>query len=350
MKKKKKEEMVPPLSILNNETLSKINLLIASQNPFALFRLPFQQDIYLIIEDSKAEANFHLQSFNQKENYTIQGKLLTNEEIQSLSIPKHKPKSFNDSDSFYMNQSEYEEYVNEIVALCQSNETKKIVAARKKKHPIQLSNIAQVFNQLCTHYEHAFINLHHSPLGCWVGATPEILLKNQEKSYQTVALAGTKQINDDSPWNAKEIEEQQIVTDYIIQNLKELEVTKVKQSKPYTFSAGNIKHLKTDIQFEAYSLKPILNALHPTPAICGIPKQFAFDYIQQKERNSRELYSGLIGFSFKNRTHYYVNLRCMRIFKDHVDIYVGAGITNDSIPQNEWTETENKSRTILNVL
>ena len=119
---------------------------------------------------------------------------------------------------------------------------------------------------------------------------------------------------------------------------------------------------------EKASLKHVIQQLHPTPAVCGLPKSTAKKFILENENYNREFYTGFLGeLNFKERIHrnpkkrnvenmafdsvknvsrLFVNLRCMQLLENTAKIYVGGGITKDSIPINEWTETVNKSATI----
>ena len=112
--------------------------------------------------------------------------------------------------------------------------------------------------------------------------------------------------------------------------------------------------------------------MHPTPAICGFPKEAAKQFIQENENYNREYYTGFLGeinflettnrnsnkrnvennayTAVKKVSNIFVNLRCMQIIDQIAIIYVGGGITKDSIPQAEWEETVNKTFTIKNCL
>jgi isochorismate synthase len=94
----------------------------------------------------------------------------------------------------------------------------------------------------------------------------------------------------------------------------------------------------------------LLNKLHPTPAVCGLPKKDAFDFIIENETHDRGFYAGYIGIETQSSNEYFVNLRCARFFSDRINLFVGGGITADSRPENEWTETELKSGTIMKAL
>ena len=101
------------------------------------------------------------------------------------------------------------------------------------------------------------------------------------------------------------------------------------------------------------SIKDFVSSLHPTPAVCGLPMKAAKDFIIKNEGYNREFYTGFLGaLNFENeKTELFVNLRCMQYVENKkLALYVGGGITKDSNATLEWDETENKTKTMLDVL
>jgi len=111
-------------------------------------------------------------------------------------------------------------------------------------------------------------------------------------------------------------------------------------------------HIQTDIKAELrndFSLKKIIEKLHPTPAVCGFPKDLSQKFILENEGYNRSFYTGFLGelnFSDNKTSELYVNLRCMEIENQKVRFYIGCGITKDSDPEKEFFETVNKSVTM----
>jgi isochorismate synthase len=92
----------------------------------------------------------------------------------------------------------------------------------------------------------------------------------------------------------------------------------------------------------------MLDLLHPTPAVCGMPKEAAESIIEKIEEYDREFYSGYLGpVNIDNNSHLFVNIRTMKIENQQVYAFAGGGITEDSDPEKEWNETEIKLQTIL---
>jgi isochorismate synthase len=119
-------------------------------------------------------------------------------------------------------------------------------------------------------------------------------------------------------------------------------------------------------------LPDIIVRLHPTPAVCGLPKESSKSFILENENYDREFYTGFLGElnftsekkrnsnsrnvengayrAIKKSTELFVNLRCIQIVDALAFIYVGGGVTKDSDSEKEWEETINKSHTMLRVL
>jgi isochorismate synthase len=238
----------------------------------------------------------------------------------------------------------------------------KVVLSRKAMVAISFFELETVFKKLVAFYPTAFkYCFFHPKIGLWLGASPEQFLKINQKTLQTVALAGTQAVTEstDVVWQEKEIEEQQLVTDFITQSLSD-KVSELTVSSPYSVQAGNLWHIKTDIAATIGSdsnLEEIIKSLHPTSAVCGLPKAAAKDFILQNESYDRSYYSGFLGelnidlATFRTeQTDLFVNLRCMKINDKHVELFIGCGITKDSVPEAEFIETVNKSMTMRKVL
>ena len=81
-----------------------------------------------------------------------------------------------------------------------------------------------------------------------------------------------------------------------------------------------------------------------------MPQKEALALINEEEQHNRSLYAGVLGFISAEESKLFVNLRCAQLFEDKAHLYLGGGYTKDSIVENEWTETENKAKTLLKVL
>jgi isochorismate synthase len=231
------------------------------------------------------------------------------------------------------------------------------VASRTEVVENESFDIITLYKRLLYTYPNALRYCFFSPqTGLWMGATPEQLLKVEANTLHTVALAGTQLYNPDekATWQDKEKQEQLFVTQYITNTLRPFS-TNILTSEPYTFRAGNLVHIKTDISAEIASqstLKEVINALHPTPAVCGLPKAEAMAFLIDNEGYKRQYYAGYLGelnhdfATGQPKTDLFVNLRCMKLSDNKAHLYIGCGITADSNPEKEYIETVNKSMTM----
>lgn len=240
----------------------------------------------------------------------------------------------------------------------QQRELLKLVLSRTAVHPLEEGfSPTAAFVRACNSYPRMMVSLCHTPAtGTWMGSTPEIMLSGQGKQWSTVALAGTMPIQDDyepGEWSRKNQEEQALVAEYIRRILKK-KVSKVDEKGPYTARAGQLVHLKTDFRFalkHTEQLGDLLEELYPTPAVCGLPKQEAYEYILAHEGYDRRYYAGLIGWiDPQGDTHLYVNLRCMHLSGTTATLYAGGGIMPTSTAATEWEETKEKMKTMGKIL
>ena len=249
--------------------------------------------------------------------------------------------------------------VEAIIDEINNTELEKAVLSRQKFVPGHSINQApEMLCRLIETYPQSFVYLLHLPgYGLWMGATPETLLEKNGKHYRTMALAGTTKAKDPSQanWTEKEYHEQEVVSNFIEERLRYSSIKKPDTFGPRTIGAGNVFHLRTDIEFdhskELSAYWEMIQQLHPTPAVCGLPVEKAKETISQNETHKREYYTGFLGpFSQNKQSTMYVNLRCLQFVQEGIVLYVGGGITAGSDPEAEWTETENKAQTLLSVI
>lgn len=230
----------------------------------------------------------------------------------------------------------------------------KAVFSRIKQVTFDETKALDFFDALCEKYPQASVYLVSSRLfGTWVGASPEILLETHQEHLFTMSLAGTKRTDDaDFEWRNKEKTEQALVTDFIVETLEKNKLCDIETTDPYDFEAGPVTHIRTDIsaRLTEKSAWEIAFQLHPTPAVSGLPRDRALELIETVEIHNRSLYSGMFGWISPEHVKLYVNLRCAQIQKPFTYLYLGGGFTADSIPEEEWIETENKSKTLMNVM
>ncbi len=360
---------------------------LKNELPFVAYRKPNQEQLIAILQQNTdlhyikdfTEKGFVFSPFDAIEKTIIipnQGSkiiyghqpysapIVSNESLNSIPV-------LNDSKIAHL--SLIAKGVKEI----KTTSLKKVVLSRSEHVKLNDNDPVALFRKLSKHYKSALIYCwYHPKVGLWLGATPETLLKVENSRFSIMALAGTQNYkgNLNVSWQPKEQEEQQYVTDFILENLK-LSVSQIKTSEVETVRAGNLLHLRTIISAKLNpetSLKNVIEVLHPTPAVCGLPKLQAKQFILKNETYNREFYTGFLGelncenliaprsskrnienraYTIKrNSTQLYVNLRCMQLKKNNAIIYVGGGITESSEAESEWEETVSKSLVIKSIL
>ena len=310
------------------------------------FRFPFSDSIFTVNENSDKKSVSFL-SFDETESIDFYGNIeefFFNENIWSNQISTELLE-FKEE-----NQFEYEAKLGKVIEFIKENQLSKLVVSRRKVFDFEEKkiNLSQTFLNLCKSYPNAFVYFFIKDGKCWIGAFSELLGKFDKKTseFETMSLAGTLPVNE--TWTAKEIEEQKPVTDFIKNILKNYS-SEVEQSETYDHISGNIKHLRTDFKAKIMSedLENLISELHPTPAVCGIPKDLCKSAIEKFESHPRNFYAGYIKVETEKNVQYFVNLRCAEFFENACLIYVGGGITAESSPEKEWRETELKSEAIL---
>ncbi|MGQ3132003.1 MAG: chorismate-binding protein [Flavobacteriales bacterium] len=247
--------------------------------------------------------------------------------------------------------------VNLAVQAMEQGEFQKVVLSRPKwKAGVSAKQTGTLLRELCAAYPLSFVCLfHHPQLGCWITATPELLLNRSGNTLQTVSLAGTRVSAEAAgAWGSKELAEQQWVTDYIQQVLEDNGVQELDRQGPETLKTGHIEHLRTRFSGRInneHTFAEVLKALHPTPAVGGVPKERAAAFINMQEGYDRQLYSGFCGpVHVDGSASLFVQLRTARIYTNGTLYFVGAGITAASQAEAEWEETENKYRILAQFL
>jgi len=351
-----------------------INQLLKSKTAFVAFRQPQNDEPQLFAGgefscldslDIVPEHGFVFHPFdadNEKIRFLKPQQISTGWELQFdfSTLSSQQNKVFQAIVAPYVgSKTEYIRQAASLISKLRSGHLKKVVLSRLIVYELgEVVDWGRKFEQLCQKYPTAFVYVLSDGQGLfWAGATPETLISvNNQRAY-TMALAGTQaaKLNPEEKyfWQSKEREEQQYVTDYIAGILVDLGVKKLTISETTTHLAGKLAHLVNHIDFELpaqFSALSLAQKFHPTPAICGFPKEKAFELILEKEQHKRSFYSGFLGIIQENKTaDFYVNLRCVQVVGNQLYSYVGGGLTADSNPEKEWAETVLKSQTMLSL-
>lgn len=348
-----------------NIIFNKIEENFKSKKPFVAYRKPnsstisgfFMKDDALDFTSEFTETGFVFAPFNSEENAILFP--VENAEFINENILIEEDFSFNDTfeDATNSDTEKHIHLVEKTLDEINNNELKKVVVSRKEEVLLNEFDVLITFKKLLKTYANAFVYVwFHPKVGLWFGATPETLLTISDHNFRTMSLAGTQVYVDSDAvvWKSKELEEQQLVTDFI-QNQLEPITSNLKIDKTETVKAGNLLHLRSRVEGnlnKSSNLKELIRKLHPTPAVCGLPREKAKSFINQNENYKRSFYTGFLGeLNFENKnSSLFVNLRCMNIEEKTASIYVGGGITKESNAKKEWEETIAKSKTMKKVL
>lgn len=239
-----------------------------------------------------------------------------------------------------------------------SGKLRKVVLARSRK--VRLGRGAdpmRMFANACAAYPTAFVALVTTrAYGTWIVATPELLVESHGGKLRTVALAGTMRRGDGHKppqWSKKNREEQGVVADYVRDSIRPI-AKEYERSETETVTSGGLSHLMTTFRFtlrEGKTVADVANALHPTPAVCGMPKDAALKAITEVEHCQREYYSGFAGpVTANGDADLYVTLRCAKIEGGGGTLFAGGGLMPESRAEDEWDETEAKMESIRRIL
>lgn len=391
---------VSPLKYSERELLSfLLSHAGERQQPVALWRLPESGSTHLIISEKYTalgreefledlEAGFLFAPFEKSKDrlylqadqfFTFQNGVLKphstaleeastqwlREQLPRAAAVKYKPQNINIALPHDAEKDSYLETIRKGVREIENGTLEKIVPSRTRSITLPESfDIVESFQKLTVSYPQALISLVSIPdVGTWLGASPEVLVSVQDKRiFKTVALAGTLPYKPETDlksvaWTQKEIEEQALVERYVISCFKKIRLREYEEHGPKTVVAGNLMHLKSEfrVDMKATNFPQIgtvmLDLLHPTSAVCGMPLERSLDFLRNNEAYDRGFYAGYLGpVNIDNNIELFVNLRCMQLEGDKAILYAGAGVTADSDPGKEWAETEMKMNTLLNVV
>ena len=335
---------------------------------FALYRLPHEDHATLIRQTEGEPAEYHsCVELNGRRGFVMAPFQISEKQPILLIRPDSVETVLVDSGFRESRGQVPDSHISQEYAIDSANFHSQLVSGTFRK--IVLARCAdetspddipplELFQRACMLYPRMFIALVSTEKsGCWLTATPEILLEGKAEAWRTIALAGTmklegEQLNGEGEslrWSTKNIQEQRIVATYITECLEQF-TGDFHEEGPRTVRAANLVHLRSDFTFvlpDNQHLGDLLHTLHPTPAVCGLPKRETVEFITHNEHTPRRYYSGFMGMlDPAAETHLYVSLRCMNIEGNRYHLYAGGGLLKDSQEEQEWAETEAKLETM----
>lgn len=245
------------------------------------------------------------------------------------------------------------------------DKAKKIVMAREMR--IKLNKeaaISELLRRLLKTQSNSYVFALEEGDDCFLGATPERLVLIEGNKLLSTCLAGTaprgkteaadKEIAEALLHDEKNLEEHA----YVVQMIKEAIAPSCEDifipDEPVIYPLRNLQHLYTPVQARlksGYTVFDIVRALHPTPALGGLPRNKALSFIREEEYLDRGWYGAPVGWLDSNHnSEFVVAIRSGLVQKDEVSLFAGCGVMRDSNPELEFEETNVKFLPILNVL
>jgi len=258
----------------------------------------------------------------------------------------------------------YEEALTRIIESLKCGSLEKVVVARAIDiESDRVFDPLSMINRLRTVYPLCYSCLIGNGRGQhFICATPERLVKIENKKIFTAALAGTaprgisemedQALEQDLLRSEKNVVEHQFVVECIVDSLMCIGLN-AKYNKDHleVKKLANVQHLYTAIEAEINGdihLLDVAATLHPTAAVCGIPAKISREVINSFEPFNRELYTGVIGFfDFQGQGEMVVGIRCALIDGAKARLYAGGGIVQESNIMSERKETDLKFQVIL---
>ena len=256
---------------------------------------------------------------------------------------------------------EWMESVARAVRMIKSGRLQKVVLARDVEVWSKSSFNAQL---LLERLHAAFPECFTFLVDGLVGASPELLLRQSGRRVESVALAGTAPRHPD-PQKDEELARRLLDSD---KNRREHELTvrsvegplgnvcsRLDRSPgPTIRELANLRHLATGftgVLASGLSAFEVLERLHPTAAVGGVPRRGAMEAIGSLERIDRGRYAGPVGwFDSAGDGEWAIALRCAQLKDTGARLFAGAGIVAGSLPEEELAETRLKLRAMTNAL
>jgi len=251
--------------------------------------------------------------------------------------------------------SRTQKLINTIIS---NDKLKKVVLGRQHQYALSDTLLASALVHALITQKNTYHVILKYQQEMFVSATPERLVKVTDGQVKTAAVAGTirrgntqtedKLLGDALLNSHKNQQEHRYVVNNIYQKLQNMTTNLYLPSQPILLQNRQLQHLYTPISanlIKEYTVLDVVNALHPTPALGGVPQEEALHYIKVHERLPRGLFAAPIGYYTSNNSgEFVVGIRSMYINQvaHTATLFAGAGIVSDSNATQEYQETNLK--------
>ncbi|MFJ7827162.1 isochorismate synthase MenF [Psychrobacillus sp. NPDC096623] len=321
----------------------------------------------LVIQHDQAFVNIHYITDDAKSSETFEQLRIERDALihtaQVKELKQHaKPTLIKREDRL---KEEYLQAVEDVTKRIRKDEVQKVVIARSLKLTFNdhFSPATAIYNASMEQPESYLFGLEKGEK-IFVGATPERLVKVENNKAQSAGLAGSirrgknsledKELGDSLLTDSKNLGEHKYVVEMIKKVFKQYcEDIKVP-TRPKLMKIRDIQHLYSPIEGNLKkdsSLFELVQALHPTPALGGEPRQDAIEIIRESEQMNRGYYAAPIGWiNAEGDGEFAVGIRSALVENEHAYLYAGGGIVAESSSLEEFEETRVKFRPMLRTL
>ena len=262
-------------------------------------------------------------------------------------------------------EPQWMESVRHITSSIEQGEFEKVVLARRMDVTFSEPPNPFVFIRNFTAMKSPayFFCLQLTPHRAFVGSSPERMYKRLQRDIISESLAGTRRRGATEEEDAalktslltstKDLHEHQLVDDHIQRALGPLCETLAEAEPPTVLQLVLVQHLlreTTGRLQETVCDHDLVQALHPTPAVGGVPAETALAKIRELEPFDRGWYAAPFGAISRDAVDLTVAIRSGLLHGRTLSLYCGAGIVDASDPESEWDETESKFANFLHVI
>jgi menaquinone-specific isochorismate synthase len=294
---------------------------------------------------------------------TITNQLIEEQEL----LLKNKDIALPEPLSFYIEEivpQEWMHTVEETAQQIQQGLIEKLVLAREVRvHAEQLLSVESILYRLYQQQPQSYLFAFESKNDCFLGASPERLVKREGDLFLSTCLAGSirrgttpeediylgaELLNDE-----KNRHEHQLVVNMIKEAMTAVCEDVYAPTEPVLYKVRDIQHLYTPVTAKAEnrSLLKVVEQLHPTPALGGYPQKEAVKKLREIERLDRGWYAGPVGWiDYREDGEFAVAIRSGLLQGKEASLFAGCGIVGDSDPLSEYKETQIKLKPMLSAL
>lgn len=328
----------------------------------ALFHIP---KYMLTLYNGEAYFTTNIVCTQHDDDSLIDKMMNERQKVLVQAVRKPAPAKLDLKDIIEIDPEAWKETVTDVVNGLEHSDLKKVVLARELR--LRFTDVIQaesVLANLLNEQKDSFTFAFESNGDCFIGASPERLVKKDGTRLFSACLAGSigrgntpeedEKLGNELLSDQKNLIEHQYVVDMIKEAMKETCDEVILPDQPALMKMKYIQHLYTPVigkNREGTSLLHLVNRLHPTPALGGLPKQAAVEKIREVEQLDRGFYAAPVGWmDYKGNGEFAVAIRSGLIQGSEASLFAGCGIVADSNADSEYKETSIKFRPMLAAL